>query len=149
MRKELYKECNFDIYKNYKSPSGNYRCSVDDNLPQFKNKTEGAISYAVKPYTEWFQYKSDTNYVAFEAAKSEPHNLNEKEVAALRAPLCRMAPQETTAKVNAINASYRLGNRRYRFGDFAKRSMQEDVWYSVDAYGVVRVHSWSTAGMAA
>lgn len=40
-------------------------------------------------------------------------------------------------------------NRNYRFGDLAKQSIANDVWYSVDSYGVVRAHSWSSAGMAA
>lgn len=57
LRKDLYKGCNFDIYGRYKNPNGDYKCSVDDNLPQFRKDPDGNVAGAVKPYTAWIQYE--------------------------------------------------------------------------------------------
>ena len=118
--------------------------------------TSDYVEPFVKDVPDWKSYQDFAQSMSVMTPNAMP-TLAPEEVQPLRQAYCNsrtMAPADAFAGL-PTNLAPLVGGmyasplaRRYEFGKLAQQSIIQDIWYSVDSHGVVRVHSWSTAGYA-
>ena len=105
-----------------------------------------------KSYKEWPFYPEEVKIYNKELSQNVTYTA--EDIDQLRTIKCKgvvSAVSNMTRNVQQYTDTHRRYYRRriFFFGMYARRSLTSATWFSVDRRGTIRMHAWSSAGMAA